>query len=363
MLTGVDIANYRGFKSYRLEGLSDVNLLVGKNNSGKTALLEGLHFLTSGAEPSVLAEIAQRRGELILSRPEAATLVEIGHFFHGHAAAPGSHFSLHGNNGYPAVEVQIVEAAVIEQKDLFGTTRPREFVLRVAGGRAREREGQLFGITRDGGVELEAGPRGRRFTMARKPEGTPVRFITTDFLTSAALAQMWDEITVGGLDQEVSEALRILDPDVRSVHMLSGMFAFGYVGSRAGVILGMEDQKTRIPLGSMGDGMRRFLVLASSLACATGGVLLIDEIDTGLHYSVMPDMWRLVIRKALAAGIQVFATTHSWDCIEGLSLLCQQERDLMPRVSIQKIDRAIPHSVPFSGESIVRMVKSDIDPR
>jgi len=77
----------------------------------------------------------------------------------------------------------------------------------------------------------------------------------------------------------------------------------------------------------------------------------------------MPGMWKLVITKAAAANTQVFATTHSWDCIEGLSLLCQSEPDLMSSVAIHKIDRAVPHSIAFSGESVVRMVKSHIDPR
>jgi hypothetical protein len=113
----------------------------------------------------------------------------------------------------------------------------------------------------------------------------------------------------------------------------------------------------------MGDGMHRLLALATSLAFTTEGSLFVDEIDTGLHYSVMPDMWNLVISKAIASSTQVFATTHSWDCLEGLSLLCQREPKLMSSVAVHKIDRQIPHSVAFSGESLVRMVKSDIDPR
>ena len=177
------------------------------------------------------------------------------------------------------------------------------------------------------------------------------------------LAFMWDEVTLNGLEDEVRDALRVLDADVQSVHMLTGMFAYGYLGSRAGAVLGMKDQKTRVPLGSMGDGMRRLLSLATSLACTKEGSLFIDEIDTGLHYSVMADMWKLVIKKALASNVQVFATTHSWDCIEGLSTLCQRDPELVNRVAIHKVDRALQNSVAFSGESLVRMLRSDIDPR
>jgi hypothetical protein len=366
MLTRVDIANYRGFKSYQMQGLAQVNLLVGKNNSGKTALLEGLQFLTSGGDPVVLSEVAQRRGEVIIARPEPTSQIEIGHFFNGHSVGPDSNFSIRGDNGYPGITVKVVELRRPKETGESGEAppgRPLGFALKIDGGRPREREERVFRITREGGVDFELGPRSRRFPVPRRIEGSSVRFISTEFFDSAMLAQMWDEVTVNGLDHEVGEALRVLDREVRSVHMLSGMFAFGYVGSRAGVVLGIADQKTRVPLGSMGDGMRRLLVLATSLACASGGVLLVDEVDTGLHFSVMSDMWKLVIRRATEAGIQVFATTHSWDCIEGLSQLCQREPDLLGKVAVHTIDRKLPHSVAFAGDSIVRMVKHQIDPR
>src|SRR5436305_172008 len=84
MLTRAEFENYLGFHSYELDSLSSVNLLVGKNNSGKTTLLEGLQFLTSRGDPSVLAEVADRRGEVVMG-PEPPSLVDIAHFFHGHS--------------------------------------------------------------------------------------------------------------------------------------------------------------------------------------------------------------------------------------------------------------------------------------
>lgn len=105
MLTRVDISNYRGFKSYRMEGLAQVNLVVGKNNSVKTAILEGIQFLTSGGDPSVLADVAERRGELLFARSEPSAFIEIGHFFHGHLLALDSAFSIKGDNGHPSVAV------------------------------------------------------------------------------------------------------------------------------------------------------------------------------------------------------------------------------------------------------------------
>ena len=81
----------------------------------------------------------------------------------------------------------------------------------------------------------------------------------------------------------------------------------------------------RVPIGSMGDGMWRMLGLALSIANAKGGVLLVDEIDTGLHYSVMEGMWRMLGKAAAAGSVQVFATTHSRDCYESLAAISKSD--------------------------------------
>lgn len=54
------------------------------------------------------------------------------------------------------------------------------------------------------------------------------------------------------------------------------------------------------------------------LAAATvpGGLVLVDEIENGLHHSVLPDVWRVVGKTAEAFDVQVFATTHSFECVE-----------------------------------------------
>src|SRR6202034_3737992 len=81
----------------------------------------------------------------------------------------------------------------------------------------------------------------------------------------------------------------------------------------------------RIPIGSMGDGIWCLLGIALHLVATRNGVLLIDEIDTGLHYSVMETMWKLVLKTAERLDIQVFATTHSRDCYEALAAISRAD--------------------------------------
>ena len=66
----------------------------------------------------------------------------------------------------------------------------------------------------------------------------------------------------------------------------------------------------------MGHGFYRAGKLATAVTSAAGGIALIDEFDDGLHYSVLEDVWRAVIDMAIRHSVQVFATTHSWECLE-----------------------------------------------
>jgi AAA15 family ATPase/GTPase len=65
--------------------------------------------------------------------------------------------------------------------------------------------------------------------------------------------------------------------------------------------------------------MLRVLQLSLKLFSAKGGFLLIDEFENGLHYSVQEKVWALLFEMAERLDIQVFATTHSWDCIESFA--------------------------------------------
>ena len=78
----------------------------------------------------------------------------------------------------------------------------------------------------------------------------------------------------------------------------------------------------------MGDGIRRILQLFISMEKARDGFLLIDEFENGLHYSVQTEVWQLLFRLAKQRNIQIFATTHSLDCVKGFQKASEQSEDL-----------------------------------
>ena len=109
MLRNLKLENYRSFDEYALGNLSRINLLVGKNDCGKTSILEAIHFLVSRGDPEVLAVCADRRGEGtgVAPRIAAPSLAEVGsrsrqpgpsiaRFFLGHYFGPGEAFRISG---------------------------------------------------------------------------------------------------------------------------------------------------------------------------------------------------------------------------------------------------------------------------
>lgn len=311
-----------------------------------------------------------RRGEIIAPRGDpAAPLIDISHFFYGHIAAQDSAFHLSGDNGVGPVRAMITmvdEERRKARERVHPPVRVPRLALKIEGGRYRE-EDVRFVLSREGGVDLETIPtRFRRGPVVRRTDGVAVRFVSTQSLDMQVLANLWDEVTLQGRESEVTDCLRIIEPDVQSVHFLTGMFPYGFFGGKAGIVVGVpgpSDARLRIPLGSLGDGMHRLLALSTALITAADGYLFIDEIDTGLHYSIMSEMWAMVVRASEKYKVQVTATTHSWDCVKALSDFCERYPLRMQRVAIHKIDRQIEHSVPFRGSKLVQAVKGGVELR
>jgi len=368
MFQSIEVHDYRGFKHYRLPRLARVNLLVGRNSSGKTSLLEAIRLLATGGDPRVLIDIARHRGEVALvggepeSRRRAAYPV-LSHFFHGHDFREGARFRLTADEARRGLVVEVASYDVSRrQRELFDEEgRLRSLLaVRVEGG-AHPLAQQPLPVTEDGVLSLREYPH----SVSAGPDQdklAPVQFIAPDSLEPSSMSDMWNRVILEGREREVTQALQILEPGVTDVVFLSGQPSLRYL-RHASILVALRGSKRRVPLGSLGDGMRRLLALSLGLVQSERGVLLVDEIDTGLHYSVMGDMWRLVVEAAIRSDVQVFATTHSYDCVNGLAWLCRSFPHLAREVAVQKIDPNRFEAVTLGAERIVMAVEKGLEMR
>ena len=200
--------------------------------------------------------------------------------------------------------------------------------------------------------------------LARRAPGEsdslkPVNFVST-IDPAYRLSTLWDRIVLTPEEQLVTRAIQIIEPGVERIAALSRSPARD---APSGIVVKLAGSDERIPIGTMGDGVTRLLVLAVNLVNSAGGTLLIDEIDTGLHHSVMVKMWRLIIETARSLDVQVFATTHSLDCVRALAMLSEVIPSAMDEVSVHRIERGREASVRYGADEALMAVKQEMEIR
>ena len=351
-----------------MEGLGRINLLVGTNNSGKTSVLEALHLLSSNGDPGIIWRIASQRGERIETesqRLQPLDEVDICHLFRGHELKPTPQFTISAKNDGPErrITFSIKEATSDDQleADQEELIVPR-MILAIEGRPAPVL--QRIPLTRRGGVSSTIADGSRRPRRRDESSRQPALYISTKSLSVSALMTFWNRVVLTTAEDLVLRALRFLEPRIERIAAVSTS-SYYYRGdaARGGFVVKLSGVDNPIPIGSLGDGTWRMLALAIALTRVSHGILLIDEIDTGLHYTVMADMWRLVDETARRLNVQVFATTHSYDCVKSLAAICDPDALANNHVTIQRINSSKSKAVAYTEAEIKVAAERHIEVR
>jgi hypothetical protein len=142
-----------------------------------------------------------------------------------------------------------------------------------------------------------------------------VEVVPTRNMTEERLATLWDQINLTEMADEVVVGLQLLDARIEGVAFVEGSLRRNR-NARIPIIK-LRHLAEPLPLKTMGDGITRIFHIIVALVNARNGVLLVDEFENGLHWSVQPKVWETVFRLAKVLNVQVFATTHSRDCVVG----------------------------------------------
>lgn len=353
MFTSIRIRGYRGLSEFTMRPLGRINLLVGENNSGKTSVLEGMQLLATPKNLSALELITGRRGEVIHS-DSSRRLANLTHLFHGHDLQAGKDLSVLGETDDEQSEVFILQIAESEEDPtLFEAVDGAVPELLAEADWGSSDQKIRIPLDTHGGALLGRVP-GRREPMAQ--------FISTSGLTVSEVITMFERIVLTPNEDLVVEALRAVDPTIERIATVSEDHRSRW-GGRGGIVVKREGVDSRVPIGSLGDGMWRMLGVAIGLVMSRGGILLIDEIDTGLHHSILSKMWQLVFRASDELDVQVFATTHSRDCVESIASIAHSESRDRSDVMIHRIESGLSTSIPYSEAEIVAAAEAGIEVR
>ena len=301
------IKNFKNFKSLELNDLERVNLIVGKNNSGKSSLLEAI--LLHNMSIASITSIIESRNRDLLDATDFKHIIQA--FFNNfNTKEPIDLIGFFENNKKVSVSFRLLEKEEeiekinikIDLKNISSLYPKQPYVLQ-----AEHKE--------DGNI--------KNFYLVFSvsdiiPSSLPVPkfpvfFLPTSFRTSILQeVALYSQLRSENYQDKIIKYLRIIEPKINSIEILN------LTGKPA--LYGDVGLDKPILLSFLGEGMSRLTNILLAIGVSKNGVVLIDEIENGFHYSVLKDVWKAISEMAREFNVQIFATTHSYECIQNAHL-------------------------------------------
>lgn len=379
MIYSFFIKNFRIFEVLEIEQFSSVNLVVGKNNSGKSCLLEALHIYASDANPRTLVDILMARDEhwqsyvkqqertgpqYGLTVKTSETETSLRHLFHGYSMPKAGKPGIELGPCIPERDrIQIVNQAYqlvdnqdgrrlrvpVVQEELFADIVDLQLALEI---RTVDKNEYLLPLA----IDPSSSEYKRQVMFRTREPRFPVQIVPTGSVNENLLAQLWDAINLTDLQGEVVSCLQLIDESIKDV-------AFVGEGRSRIAIVRKNGGQERLPLKNMGDGMLRLFHIILAIVNAKNGLILIDEFENGLYWGVQPKLWETIFRISERLSVQVFATTHSTDCIRAFESVWKSNE---AKGTFHRIDRGRNNQikcVSYKLETLSDAIEMDVEVR
>ena len=316
MYTSFSIENFRCFDSLTVEPLARVNLIAGPNNVGKTALLEGLWMLSYPTSPRKALRHVQRDFSSYGQEEFFAELfpqyqADLTIRLHAENSHHQGSRTLNIQQKYRSQQPLLDLSGMSENESDDEAIADFDFSNELVFQYMDEISGEaLTSAWID--AESTAGRLRPVMRETRESARNSARPCVFDYPKSRygarPLASLFGKAQFAGRMSSFETIIRLLEP--RLNHLTT-------IADSRGVpaIYGDISGGRLLPISIMGEGTKRLLALSLAFFEAQNGVMLIDEVENGLHYSVLADVWKNLEWLSREFNVQVFATTHSYECI------------------------------------------------
>ncbi|MFB6273913.1 MAG: ATP/GTP-binding protein [Salinibacter sp.] len=383
-LDSLRIQNFRTFRDLTIDRLGRVNLIVGKNNVGKTALLEGIWLW---GHPEYWQDLAEF---LEMQFPSNGELPQRGVINRRYQILK-PHF-----HGYPNISEDpslTIETGLFEE----GGNLVKVSIVTSGEGDTTQKGGRLQGRTQEvphPRIEIIPGPWvdssvAEKFPTSKVSIKDPqlslrtydrgdrgLNLIPSDGLLEKDASQFWDESIRSNLKERILSVVNTVVPGVEDINWINEPSLEAAISgetlrripdaaSKRVPMVSLTGVKEAVPLSSLGEGTSRALWIGSALVNSGSGVLLIDEVENGIHYSVQPELWRMIFETAQDLDVQVFATTHSSDCVKAFHQVSEdhEEEGMLVSLRRKRSDAEDIVAVPIDEEELEYAVESHTEVR
>lgn len=340
MFNKIEIERFRGIKYASIEGFKQINLFFGKNNCGKSSLLESI-FLASGlSNPLLPIHVNFMRGY------NKSRLHDLKLDFYNLDSTLPIHIRMENE------EKRDLSISLFEQN--LNNVSLNADDANIISNRDEEKYGLKF--------EFQVND--KTFESQLRFEADVTRVLPKEYVESLRctyLSPKYDfNASIQGLknilqnkdEHFIVEGLQLIEPRVKD---------FIYTDNEMLVDVGLEK---RIPVNMMGDGARKIVSLLTAVYDCKDGALLVDEISNGFHYSVMGNLWKVLIDAAIRNNTQLFITTHDTDSIKGLrDAAIDKYNDLVVAFKLLKTTGDELKAFHYSLESLDYSINQEIEVR
>ena len=384
------IRNYKNVDYLQLKDLRPITLIVGKNNVGKTNILEAISLYINNWSLDSLLRVLNNRKEKtedflkatfnqsednqlrnfapilpfreinFLKRSLNNEIVMGGNNHFLHFALMNAYFRkdsdtaanrLYQLTPYPnritkiSSNAELVLSVIDRENNNSTATIERKEVSSITK--------KLYKLTKSG-ID---------YTNYSEAEGYNCQLINCKSLSTKLAQKLWADFALTNREQEILRAIKMIDEQIED-------FNFVNVDDRIVPIVKIlrdidgQKQYVRMPVSELGDGLVHVLNIVVALLSCQNGVLLLDEAESGLHYTTQMKLWQLIFKLANQYNVQVFATTHSNDCILSFARAAKErEKQEGILIRIEKSNNNIETEVYDKVEDILFSVYNQIETR
>jgi AAA15 family ATPase/GTPase len=280
MIKKFEIIKYKCFNDFTLEGLSRINVISGKNNVGKTAFMEAVCINVYSTSISLMTNV--------LSSPKLAReFLEIG--YRVLLQDERKDFLESIKNYSSTSNINNIEFKIIEDSGI------KEYFFHF------DNKSMKININ-DFSYE--------------KTKKNNIKFLTQLGFTKYQLKQVFESVQKKDVENILYEYIKNFDNNILNFKIIGG-----------------DKPQCKINTGEyrdineFGDGLKHWISIICSLYACENGYLFIDELDNGIHYTQLDKLWEIILTISKQQNVQVFATTHSKECIESYARVAKRLED------------------------------------
>ena len=309
----IEIKNFRGIDHLKIDDFSRVNILLGQNSSGKSSVLECLLLMMGMSNPDLPQTINSIRSR------NYSSFADLGYMFHNYdlKVKPEISSELFDNtkrhlsleltyvfDGQSQQDLQNGHIPTSETKTFLNTLK---MLFDVESGQHQQKSTHECSLTAN-----QQGLISNKKLAEGYLEKNSVAFLSSD-LAAGNPANDLVELAKRRLKDVVTERLKNFDSRITTLEILNNV-----------VYIGLDGIDQLLAVNMQGDGLRRYLNIVAASANPMNNILLIDEIENGLHYSAYKKLWEAVFALATATNKQVFVTTHSKETLNHLNEMLEE---------------------------------------